>query len=283
MRLGDVPLRIAHLAGFDCGDPGFRPELMRATVDRVNRLRPDVVLVAGDLTAAGYEWEYEEALSWLGQIDAPRVLVPGSHDSRNVGYLHFERLIGPRFSTWYGPLEDVRAERVGLDGIRVVALDSSQPDLAEGHVGREWYDWIREQCDAPRDLTILLLHHHLVSIPGAGRDLNHVTDAGDLLPILDEVAIDLVLTGHKHVPFFWGLNGMLVANAGTAATHHLRGSTPASWNEVIVDASSIKVFLHYADGRRDLSVVRSRASRSAVRAAFHVTDQFLASNHLPVS
>lgn len=283
MRLADVPVRLVHLAGLDCGDAAFRSDLLRATVDRINRLRPDVVLVAGDLTAAGYEWEYDEALEWLQRLDAPRVLVPGSHDSRNVGYVHFERLVGPRFSTWYTPLEDERAERIGLDGIRVVALDSSQPDLAEGHVGREWYPWIREQCDAPDDLTIVLLHHHLVSIPGAGRDLNHITDAGDLLPILDQVGIDMVLTGHQHVPYFWGLNGMLVANAGTVATSRLRGTTPASWNELVVDASSIKVFLHYEDGRRELAALRSRASRSHVRAAFHVTDAFLASNHLPVS
>lgn len=283
MAIAEVPLRIVHLASIHCGEPTFRPDLMRSTVDRIAALRPDVVLVAGDLTAAGYEWEYTEALEWLDGVGAPTVIVPGNHDSRNVGYTHFERLIGPRFARWRLAFDDERAEHLGAAGLTVVALDSSQPDLDDGHVGREWYAWLREQCDAPEDLVIVMLHHHVVAIPGAGRDINHVIDAGDLLPILDEVCVDMVVTGHKHVPFFWGLNGMLVANAGTAATARLRGTVPASWNEYVVDATTIKAFLHYEDGGRELSAIRSRTSRSTVREGFHVSDAFLRSNHLPVS
>lgn len=282
MSIADTTVRIAQLASIRCGHPSFRPHLLRTAVERINELAPDLVLVVGDLTAAGYEWEYADALRALDLLEAPRVVTPGNHDSRNVGYVHFERLIGPRFTRWRLPIEGERAARIGASGVTVIALDSSQPDLDEGHVGREWYPWLREQIIEPDDFLIVMMHHHLVAVPGAGRDLNHVIDAGDLLPILDHLGVDAVLTGHKHVPFFWGLNGMLVANAGTVSTSLLRGTIPASWNELVIDASTIKVFLHYEDGRRELSAIRSRASRSTVRAAFHVTDAFLASNHLPV-
>lgn len=275
------PLRFAHLASLHAGDIRYRPDLLAATVERINALELDAVLVAGDLTSSGYEWEYREALSHLERIEHPLVVVPGNHDSKNVGYIHFERMIGPRFSTWSLVVDGERAEAVGAEGVTVVALDSSQPDLDDGHVGREWYQWLREQHAADDDLLVVMLHHHLLAIPGAGRDLNHIVDAGDLLPILDEIGVDVVLTGHKHVPYFWGLNGMLLCNAGTASTSQLRGTTPASWNELEIDRETIRVFLHYEDGRRDLAAVRSRSSRGTVRASFHVTDDFVRSNHLP--
>lgn len=280
--MADAPLRFAQLASLHCGAIRYRPDLLKASVDRVNELGPDAVLVAGDLTSAGYEWEYEEALTHLDNLDAPTVIVPGNHDSKNVGYIHFERLIGPRYRTWRLELDDDRAGAVGAAGVTVIGVDSSQPDLDDGHVGREWYPWLREQATQhPDDLHVVMLHHHLLAIPGAGRDLNHVVDAGDLLPILDEVGVDIVLTGHKHVPYFWGLNGMLLCNAGTVSTSELRGTIPPSWNELEIDRETIRVYLHYEDGERQLAAVRSRASKATVRASFHVTDDFVRSNHLP--
>jgi 3',5'-cyclic AMP phosphodiesterase CpdA len=276
----NLPLRIAQVASLHCGDIAFRPELMRATVERANELVPDLVLVAGDLTAAGYEWEYEDAVSWLDRIDAPKVVVPGNHDSRNVGYMHFERIFETRFTRYRLPFEAERAERLQATGVTVVAVDSSEPDLDEGRVGREWYQWIREQFSDPEDLKLFMVHHHLVPIPGAGRGVNVITDAGDLLAILAAVPVDVAVTGHKHVPYFWGLNGMLVSNAGTAATQRVRGRVPPSWNEIRIDAATVKVFLHYPDGRRELSVMRSRTSRTMIREAFHVTDDFYEANHV---
>jgi 3',5'-cyclic-AMP phosphodiesterase len=278
--LAHLPLRIAHLSDIHCGDPGFLAPAMRAMIEGVKRLEPDVVIVAGDLTAAGYEWEFEEAARWLGEIEHPTVIVPGNHDSKNVGYMHFERYFGERFSKYRRPFDEERAERIRASGFTVVAADSSEPDLNDGQVGRERYPWIREQFDEPDDIKIFTLHHHLVSIPGTGRERNIITDAGDVLAVLAGLDIDIILSGHKHVPFFWGLNGILLANSGTATTRRVRGLTPPSWNEIQVDATTIKVFLHYQDGRRELAVIRSRTTREMVREAFFLTPDFLESNQV---
>jgi Icc protein len=280
MSIASTPLRIAQISDLHCGELTFQPEVMRSIVERINRMRPDVVVVVGDLTAAGYEWEFQECADWLAQIEAPQVVLPGNHDSRNVGYIHFERLFGERFSRYRQAFDPERAERLRATGFTVVAADSSDPDLNEGHIGREHYPWIREQYEWPGDIKIFAIHHHLVSIPGTGRERNIITDAGDLLAVLTQLDIDVILSGHKHVPFFWGLNGILVANSGTAATKRVRGLTPSSWNELQVDASTTKVYLHYADGRRELAVIRSRTTRAMVREAFYMTEDFLASNRV---
>lgn len=280
MRVSDIPIRICQISDIHCGELTFQPDWMRTLVERLNRIQPDVVVVAGDLTAAGYQWEYEEAARWLGQIEAPKVVIPGNHDSRNVGYVHFQRLFGDRFSRYRVAFEPERAARLGATGITVVGADSSDPDLNEGHIGRERYPWVGEQFDEPDDFKVFTIHHHLVSIPGTGRERNIITDAGDLLALLTGLEVDLVLSGHKHVPYFWGLNGILVCNSGTAATKRLRGLTPPSWNEIRVDATTIKVYLHYPDGRRELSVIRTRTTRSMIREAFYLTEDFRNSNQI---
>jgi Icc protein len=280
MSIARTPLRIAQISDIHCGEISFQEDLMRSTVERVNDLGPDLVVVAGDLTAAGYRWEFEEAAGWLDQIRAPRIVTPGNHDSRNVGYLHFRDFFGERYSKLRVAFEGERAERLRASGVTVAAVDSSEPDLNEGQIGREHYDWIGKQFNEPDDIKIFVLHHHLVAIPGTGRERNTINDAGDVLALLAGLDIDMVLSGHKHVPFFWGLNGILICNSGTASTRRLRGLTPPSWNELEVDASTIKVFLHYPDGRRELSVIRSRQTRAMVREAFYLTDDFLQSNRV---
>jgi Icc protein len=280
MSISSIPLRIAQISDIHCGEPTFDDDLMSSIVDRVNRMNPDFVAVVGDLTAAGYAWEFEEAARWLEQIEPPKIVIPGNHDSRNVGYVHFQRLFGERFHAYREAFEPVRSERLLASGFTVAAVDSSQPDVNEGHVGRERYGWIRDQFGEPDDIKIFLIHHHLVPIPGTGRERNIITDSGDLLAELTELDLDIVLSGHKHVPFFWGLNGILVCNSGTAATKRLRGLTPPSWNEIQVDASTIKVYLHYPDRRRELSVLFSRKTRALTREVFSLTEDFLASNQI---
>ena len=224
MSVSRIPLRIAQLSDIHAGGPlSFSQDEMNGLLESVRRIDPDVVVIAGDLTTAGYEWEYEEAAAWLEQLEYPKVVIPGNHDSRNVGYLHFHDRFGEPFSRFRQGFDADRAERLQATGYTICGLDSSDPDVNEGRVGNDRYPWIRAQFDEPHDMRILAVHHHLVPIPGTGRERNTVADAGDLLLMLSELDIDVVLSGHKHVPFFWGLNGMLLCNSGTAATRRCAG------------------------------------------------------------
>jgi Icc protein len=278
--LAELPLRIAQISDIHCGHGTFDADWMTALVGRLNEMRPDVVLVVGDLTAKGYEWEYEEAARWLQGIEAPQVVIPGNHDYRNVGYIHYKHYFGEAFSRVRVAFAPERAERLVATGFTVVGVDSAEPDINEGNVGIEHYGWIREQFDEPDDIKVFAIHHHLVPIPGTGRERNIITDAGDLLAELTRQDLDVIVAGHKHVPFFWGLNGILLCNSGTATTRRIRGRTPPSWNEIVVDASTIKVYVHYADGRRQLAVIFNRKTRRLTREAFYLTEAFLQTNQV---
>jgi 3',5'-cyclic AMP phosphodiesterase CpdA len=274
----NIPLRIAQISDIHCGEVSFEAQLMEQFIESVNAMEPDIVIVAGDLTASGYDWEFREAARWLERIEPPMLVIPGNHDSRNVGYIHFERYFGERFSRFRRSFDPERAERLKASGFTVVGVDSSQPDLNDGHVGREHYRWISDQFDEPDDFKILAIHHHLVSIPGTGRERNIITDAGDLLAELTKLDVDVAVSGHKHVPFFWSVNGMLICNSSTATTHRVRGLTPPSWNEIQIDASTIKVYLHHEDTRRELSLIFSLRTRILTRDDFYLTEDFVDSN-----
>ena len=80
-----------------------------------------------------------------------------------------------------------------------------------------------------------MLHHHLLPVPGTGRERNVVHDAGDTLECLQRAQVHLVLSGHKHVPYAWRLENLFVVNAGTVSTTRLRGKTKPCYN--VIEAS----------------------------------------------
>ncbi|MBA4370045.1 MAG: 3',5'-cyclic-nucleotide phosphodiesterase [Coriobacteriaceae bacterium] len=236
--MGSDTLVIAQFSDFHCGDARFDPRLMRAVVDEIVELLPDLVVVPGDLTEQGYLDQFVDARSWLEQLECPNVvIVPGNHDARNVGFMHFETLFGQRFSSTLLPYGEG-----GARAARVVAVDSSRPDLNQGEIGRDRYRWLFDQLTEEDDaVRMLVMHHHLVSVPGTGRERNILWDAGDVLQILSECRTDLVLAGHKHVPYVWQVNGIVIATSGTAATRRTRGRTPPSFNIVRVTPEEIRV------------------------------------------
>jgi Icc protein len=213
----------------------FRPDLLSAAVQETNELAPDLVVVAGDLTMEGYRGEFETCRQFLDELACRHVVVAmGNHDARNVGYRHFEDFFGSRDSVTIVPVGEGRA--------KVVAIDSTKPDVDEGEVGREHYGWLdaelRGWTEGPR---IVVVHHHILAVPGTGRDVNNLRDAGDVMAILRELHVDLVLSGHRHVPYVWSISGVRVVHSGTVSTLRVRGTMPPSYNVIELDAQEVRI------------------------------------------
>lgn len=210
----------------------FDPDLMDHAVKEILELAPDLVVVAGDLTSEGYAPQFREAKRYLDRLESLEMLViPGNHDLMNVGFLHFRDAFGKSDRVMrlpFTPPDGSTPTRYAT----VVAVNSSKPDLAEGEVGHTRYDWIRKSYEFPDDYRIFVMHHHLVPVPGTGRERNIVWDAGDMLALLTELKVSLVLCGHKHVPNVWQLGEMLLVNSGTASSYRVRGYTRPSYNVI---------------------------------------------------
>jgi 3',5'-cyclic AMP phosphodiesterase CpdA len=229
---------IAHISDPHVGSPHFVPNMLHRVIEEINELEPAAVICSGDLTTDGFRQEYQAWLSYAERIQAPLLTIPGNHDSRNVGYLHFEELIGAR--NW----------SVDVDGIRIVGVDSSEPDLNEGMVGRSHYTWLKEQFAEPADLKVFVLHHHLIPIPGTGRERSTVMDAGDLLEVLVRSGVHVVLAGHKHVPYVWRLEDMYLTSAGTCSSLRVRGHTKPCYNVLEFDGGEVTIFRKFPFGER---------------------------------
>jgi 3',5'-cyclic-AMP phosphodiesterase len=240
----DGRLTICQISDIHCGSAYFIPDLLERSILEINDYEPTAVVVSGDLTDAGYRQEFEQAAEYVERFSCENLMViPGNHDSRNVGYIHFERLFGERYSV------------IEFEEAIMVGVDSSEPDLNDGRVGREHYEFIRESFSGVDDkLKIFVIHHHLIPIPGTGRERNIIFDAGDVLELLEEVKVDLVLSGHKHVPHSWRLENMFIVNAGTASTTRLRGNTRPCYNIIEIEGGHVRVFRKYPFRERELTV-----------------------------
>ncbi|MEA2476837.1 MAG: hypothetical protein QOF16_1549 [Actinomycetota bacterium] len=237
-------LTIAQISDIHCGHPMFDGDLLDLAIKEIQDLSPDLVVVAGDLTSEGYAPQFRQAKRYLDRLsDLQMIVIPGNHDLMNVGFLHFRDAFGKSDRV-------VRVPFSGGDGsswryATVVAINSSKPDLAEGEIGHTRYDWIRQSYEWPDDYRIFVLHHHLVSVPGTGRERNIVWDAGDMLALLTELNVSLVLCGHKHVPNVWQLGEMLLVNSGTASTYRVRGYTRPSYNVIEIFSDRVRIVQRY--------------------------------------
>lgn len=230
-------MRIVQISDIHVGAGLFRPELLDAAIEETNALEPDLVAIAGDLTMEGYRWEFEEAKGYLDRLECQNVVVvPGNHDAKNVGYRHFEEFFGLR--------EGAVTVNVPEGEAKIVALDSTKPDLDEGEIGREHYAWIDSEFrNWERGPKIAIVHHHILAVPGTGRDVNNLRDAGDVMAIFRELKVDMVLSGHRHVPYVWSISGVRVVHSGTASSMRVRGTMPPSYNVIEIDDQSVRITL----------------------------------------
>lgn len=227
------PTVIAHISDMHCGSPYYLSDLAARVVQELNELAPDVVVVTGDLTDMGFRSQFEDARDVLSGLECPSVLVlMGNHDARNVGDEHFDEIFGRE------------GRQLAVKDVRILGLDSSQPDVDHGRVGRERHRWIQENFSGGEVFRVVAMHHHLVPVPHTGRERNIVEDAGDMLQALAISGTDLVLCGHKHVPNVWRLEDMLIVNAGTCCSGRLRGKVSHSYNIIEVhDCTFVRVLL----------------------------------------
>jgi len=230
------PMKIVQISDIHVGEVHFVPSLLTRAIDEINELDPEIVIITGDLTANGFRREYDTVKNYLSPIKCKNLIVqPGNHDSRNVGYVHFEDIYGERYITHTN------------DKVKIVAADSTEPDLDNGQIGREYYKWIRNEFENVGDnvFKIFTMHHHLLPVPSTGRERNIVNDAGDVLEVLVDSKVDLVLCGHKHVPYVWRIEDMLMITTGTVSCLRLRGKIEPNYNILYIYDDKIDIYRRF--------------------------------------
>lgn len=241
---------IAHISDLHLG-PQFVAESFKKATEEILALKPDVVVASGDFTENGLLREYKLAARELERLsDIPLITVAGNHDYRSTGYLIYRELFGDKITYPFG-------------STTFFSVGTARPDRDEGEVGHRQLVWLEENLRKYKNkVKVVIMHHHVIQVPDTGTDRITIVDAGDALKSLLNAQADLVLCGHRHRPWMWKINNMLIAHAGTVSSERTRGYFANTYNIIDVNENTgkAKVWLKLVGGKRlkMADVVRSK-------------------------
>jgi Icc protein len=230
-----VQLSDLHVGGL------FKGEAFDTIVEEVNNLKPDAIIISGDLTDDGLIFQFQQAQKENRKFDCPNLIIfPGNHDYRHTGYLLFRKFF---------PYSNQIYE---FSDIVVLTVGTARPDRDEGEVGHRQNVWMEETLRKYDDKKkIVAMHHHLIAIPDTGyTNVVGILDAGDTLRACLEAKVDLVLCGHKHRPWLWNLGSLKIAYAGTACSWRYRGVFEDTYNIVEIKDEQLEVNIKIVGGKR---------------------------------
>jgi Icc protein len=233
-----VQISDLHIGGL------FKQDAFNTIVKEVNDdLKPDVIIISGDLTDDGLLFQFEQARKEIDRFNCPNLIVfPGNHDYRHTGYLLFKKFFP--FTKQIYEFDD---------NIVVVTLGTARPDRDEGEVGHRQSIWMEETLGKYNNFKtkIVAMHHHLIAIPDTGyTNVVGISDAGDTLRACLESKVDLVLCGHKHRPWLWNLGTLKIAYAGTACSWRYRGVFEDTYNIIDVRDGRMDIDIKIVGGKR---------------------------------
>jgi 3',5'-cyclic-AMP phosphodiesterase len=249
-------MRIVQISDLHIGGL-FKQDAFDTMVEELNNdLKPDVVIVSGDLTDDGLIFQFEQAKNEIKKIKCNNLIIfPGNHDYRHTGYLLFKKyfpIANPDGSKVYEFNDDNGKGQT----IVIITVGTAMPERDEGEVGHKQNLWLNKNLkkygdnyqhnDNSRSIKkIVAMHHHLIAIPDTGyTNVVGISDAGDVLRTCFENNVDLVICGHKHRPWLWNLGTMKIAYAGTACSWRYRGVFEDTYN--IIDIGE--------DGKIDIDI-----------------------------
>ncbi|MBD3943927.1 metallophosphoesterase [Microbacterium sp. NEAU-LLC] len=157
-------------------------------------IHPDAIVFTGDLTDLGEPEAYRalrEAVEPVAErLGAPVVWVAGNHDERPA--LRSELLGLPATEQPVTGVWD-------LDGLRLIALDSTVPGWHHGDLDTAQLEWLRGELATPAPLgTILALHHPPLPSHIPFFDILELREQGRFADAIAGSDVRAILAGHLH-------------------------------------------------------------------------------------
>ncbi|WAC60027.1 metallophosphoesterase family protein [Brevundimonas sp. SL130] len=226
-----------------------------AALEYAHATTNDLVLITGDITQKGYPAEFRAAGEWMRAMPEPRFVIVGNHD---VPYWSpVARLFHPwrAFETATGfPAHDGQFcnDTVMVRGVVTARGWQARPNWSKGVID---LDQTRRAAEALRQapigaLRILACHHPLIEMVGTPMT-GDVKRGDEAASIFAEAGVDLIMTGHVHVPFALPIDladrCSYAVGCGTLS-HRERGSPPG-FNQVDWDDRTITVTALAWDGQ----------------------------------
>lgn len=232
-------LRIAHLS-----DPHFGtvlPEVEERLIATLRSLKPDLVLVSGDITQRARRAQFQAAAAFRKKMAPfPFFAVPGNHDIPLFNL--FARLFYP-YRGFHRYFQAARETDFRIGDVRVIGLNSTsrwrhvQGSLDLARIKEEFLsNWDTSK------IRVAMVHHPIECAKDID-DKNRLRGKDETLALFKEAQIDLVLSGHVHDPYIQVEGSLVLSVAGTCLSWRIRKGAPNSfnWIEIQADPKRIKI------------------------------------------
>jgi len=208
---------------------------LRAAVETVRTLtvRPDAVLITGDLVNEGRPNQYEHLkvlLAPLVTAEIPLYLMPGNHDNRDS----MRQVFPDHQELGKGASCDFVAD---IGALRLIGLDTLVDNEAGGDLSENQLQWLeRTLQQKPQRPTIIAMHH-----PPFATGIGHMDEQGlaaDAQAAMERIVaahpqVERVTCGHLHRNISRRWAGTVVATTPSVAhavAFDLRDGAHGSWN-----------------------------------------------------
>ncbi len=240
-------LRLLHLSDLHFGPP-YLPKIGEAFLQLASQLRPDAIVVSGDLTQRARRDQFIAARGFLDQLpDCPTLVVPGNHDVPL--YRLKERWFDP-----HGLYKEIITSELNpvlrLDQAVLVGIDSTSPrhSITNGRIGLKQLDHCqRVFTSVPAGVAkFVVAHHHFAPAPDYLHDQTMPRSRRAINQFV-ELGVEMILGGHLHrsyignsLNFYPGNHrdrGIVIVQCGTTTSRRGRGpeSEKNSFNVIEFD------------------------------------------------
>jgi 3',5'-cyclic AMP phosphodiesterase CpdA len=220
---------LVHLSDLHFGRVDY--SMLEPLVTTVAEIKPEVVVVSGDLTQRARSGQFKEARAFLDRLPSPQIIVPGNHDvpMHNV----YKRFAHP-LDKYKRYITDDLAPFYADEEIAVLGLNTARSlTIKDGRINEKQIANIHDRlCAYSADVTKMIVTHHPFDLP-EGHDDDLVGRADLAMEAIAKCGADVLLAGHLHVShtgessarYKIAGHSALIVSAGTATSSRVRGET----------------------------------------------------------
>lgn len=215
--------------------------------ERLEVIRPHLVVVSGDLTQRARSEQFEQAAQFLRTLPQPQLVVPGNHDVplHNV----FKRFANP-LKNFKRHITDDLEPFFADDEIVVAGINTARSlTFKDGRINQEQVALLQLRfADLDERVTKVVVTHHPFDLPEDRDSGDLVRRAAMAMKVFAECGADILLSGHMHLGhagstaarYALGGYAALTIQAGTATSTRARGE-PNSFNAIHIAGREVRL------------------------------------------
>jgi len=270
-----VTVQLLHLSDLHFGALAAL-EQIEALEQMLPDLRPDGVVITGDLSQRARHGEFQRAraLVHVASRTAPVLVMPGNHDvawwfrpllpfAKEPLYAKYRRYFGVDLAPTLTLPGAVIASALTSHGVAWGSLTPRLRDLAvKGHLPKRELTRVRGLFEAaPREQARVLALHHNMLRGDISRRMGLARWRQAQRRVVASGA-EVVLCGHDHQEGAEVLAGRVIVSTAGTLCERTRGGRPSSFNFVTIEPTAV----HITFFRWDAESKRFRASDTAAFA-----------------